>query len=203
FHSHLRMDGAWLIEPAAQGKPQARSRAHRWTARAVLANQSWVAIGDKLGMADVVPTRQAGEFTARLGPDVMADGFDPEEGGRRIAAQGRRGIGETLLDQTVVAGIGTIYMAESLFAWKIRPDRPCEQIPDPAGLLATARRLLWRSVKARTPTATGLTQRGQTTLAHGREHLPCRRCATPIACMRVGRPPLDRPAFYCPKCQPG
>ncbi|MDR2378915.1 MAG: hypothetical protein LBD70_05785 [Bifidobacteriaceae bacterium] len=202
FRSHLRMDGAWLVEKASDGRPAAGSAAQRWTSRAVLANRSWVVIGHRLGMADLLRSRDAGRLTGRLGPDVMADGFDPDRAAERVAAQGGRGIGATLLDQTVVAGIGTIYMAESLFAWGVRPDRPADQVPDLPGLLAHARRLLRRSADARTPTATGLTGRGQTSLAHGRERLPCRRCSTPIAVMRVGRPPLDRPAFYCPVCQP-
>jgi endonuclease-8 len=133
----------------------------------------------------------------------MADGFDAGAAAQRVRAQGRRGIGATLLDQRVVAGIGTIYMAESLFAWGVRPDRPADQVPDLEGLLLRARELLWRSAEARTPTATGLTAKNRTTLVHGREHQPCRRCGAVIAVMRVGQPPLDRPAFYCPACQPG
>jgi endonuclease-8 len=202
FRSHLRMDGAWLVERAADGRPGRGSQAEAWTARAVLANQSWVVIGRRLGMADLLRTRDLGRLTGRLGPDVMAPDFDAAAAAARVAAQGQRGIGASLLDQTVVAGIGTIYMAESLFAWRVRPDRPAGAVPDLAGLLGEARRLLWRSAEARTPTATGLTGRGLTSLVHGRERLPCRRCSTPIAVMRVGAPPLDRPAFYCPACQP-
>jgi endonuclease-8 len=202
FRSHLRMDGLWMIEPAVGGRPAPGSRAGRWTSRAVLANESWVGIGHRLGMADLLPTRDVERLTGALGPDLMADGFDAAAAARRILAQGRRGIGATLLDQRVVAGIGTIYMAESLFAWRVRPDRPAAAVPDPEGLLECARRLLLRSAAARTPTATGDAARGRTTLVHGRERQPCRRCASLIAVMRVGTPPLDRPAFYCPTCQP-
>jgi endonuclease-8 len=101
-----------------------------------------------------------------------------------------------------VAGIGTIYLAEGLFAWRCHPHRASGAIPDPAGLLSHIRGLLWRSVHARTGTATGDTRRGYTTLAHGRENRPCRRCRTPIQVVRVGAPPMDRPAFFCPECQP-
>jgi endonuclease-8 len=202
FRSHLRMDGLWLIETAEGGRPRPGSRANRWTARAVLANESWVAIGHRLGMATLIRTRDVGRLTGKLGPDVMADGFDPVAAAQRVADQGERGIGATLLDQHVVAGIGTIYMAESLFEWRVRPDRSAQRVEDLPGLLTYARQLLKRSAAALTPTATGLTSRGKTSLVHGRQGAPCRRCGTPIEVMRVGPAPLDRPAFYCPLCQP-
>jgi endonuclease-8 len=204
FRSHLRMDGAWIIERAVAGRPDPRSfRPKSWQARAVLANAEWVAIGWRLGMADLLRTRDVERLTGPLGPDVMADGFDAAAAAERVLAEGRRPIGATLLDQSVVAGIGTIYMAESLHAWGVRPDRPAEQVPDVAGLLRHAAFLLRRSVEARTPTATGQTLAGQTSLVHGREKRPCRKCGTAIAVMRVGLAPYDRPAFYCPACQPG
>ncbi|MDR1394289.1 MAG: hypothetical protein LBJ62_10060 [Bifidobacteriaceae bacterium] len=202
FRSHLRMDGLWLIEPAVDGRPGPASRAQTWNSRAVLANESWVGIGHRLGMADLIRTHDLPYLIGHLGPDVMADQFDPDLAAQRVLDQGQRGIGATLLDQRVVAGIGTIYMAETLFEWRVRPDRPTKDVPDVPGLLAHARQLLRRSAAARTPTATGVTIRGRTSLVHGRLHQPCRRCGTPIAVMRVGQAPLDRPAFYCPTCQP-
>ncbi|MDR1800200.1 MAG: hypothetical protein LBR19_10045 [Bifidobacteriaceae bacterium] len=204
LRTHLRMDGAWIVEKAASGgQPAAGSRAGSWQARAVLGTVRWIAIGHKLGMADLLRTRDVGRLLGPLGPDVMAPGFDAVAAAARVTAQGERGIGATLLDQRVVAGIGTIYMAESLFHWRVRPNRPANQVPDVPGLLTYASKILRRSVMARTPTATGDTTRGHESLVHGREHQPCRRCTTPIEVMRVGQPPLDRPAFYCPSCQPG
>jgi endonuclease-8 len=132
----------------------------------------------------------------------MGPGFDAAEAGRRVAAQGDRPIGAVLLDQTVVSGIGTIYLAESLWHWRVRPDRPARDVPDPAGLLAYARHILWRSVKGARMSATASQRKGEGSDVHGREHLPCRRCGTPIEVMRVGTPPFDRPAFFCPTCQP-
>jgi endonuclease-8 len=202
LRTHLRMDGTYYIERAADGRPAPGSRAERWTSRAVLATREWVGIGHRLGMADLVRTRDVRRLLGHLGPDIMADGFDADQVGAAITAQGERMIGATLLDQTIVAGIGTIYLAEGLFEWRVRPSRASGQVPDPAGLLEYIRGVLWRSVRARTGTATGDTRRGLTTLAHGREHRPCRRCRTPIEVLRVGPPPLDRPAFYCPVCQP-
>jgi endonuclease-8 len=202
LRTHLRMDGTYYIERAIAGRPAPGSRAHRWTSRAVLGTEEWIAIGHRLGMADLVRTRDVRRLIGHLGPDIMADGFDAAGVGLAVAGQGERMIGATLLDQRVVAGIGTIYLAEGLFAWRVHPSRASQAVPDPAGLLLHIRSLLWRSVRARAGTATGDTRPGFTTLAHGREGRPCRRCRTPIQVMRVGVPPLDRPAFYCPTCQP-
>jgi endonuclease-8 len=202
LRTHLRMDGTYLVEHAVDGRPARRSRANRWTARVVLANREYVVIGDQLGMADLVRTRDAGRLVAHLGPDVMGDGFDAEAAGARLTAQGDRPIGAVLLDQTVVAGFGTIYLAETLWRWRVRPDRPACNVPDPVGLLEYGRQILWRSVKSRSATATGDMRPGYTTAVHGRAGQPCRRCGAPIAVMRVGAPPYDRPAYYCPTCQP-
>ena len=202
LRTHLRMDGSYHVERAIDGHPARRSRAHRWTSRVVLANEAWVVIGTKLGMADLVRTRDVRRLLAHLGPDIMAEDFDPKEAGRRIAAQGNRAIGAVLLDQTVVAGVGTIYLAEGLWEWKVRPDRPACDVPDLAGLLEHIRSILWRSATARWIGPTSDPRPGFETNAHGRLHQPCRRCSTPIAVMRVEPPPFDRPAFHCPTCQP-
>jgi len=203
LRTHLRMEGAWYVEHAAPGgQPDRTGRARSWQARAVLANQQWVAIGWRLGMADWLRRRDLPRLLGHLGPDVMAENFNAKQAGQRLTAQGQRQIGAVLLDQTVVAGIGTIYMAESLFHHRVRPDRPACQVPNPAGLLDFAASILKRSVQAKGPTATGLTTAGQITLVHGRARQPCRVCGTPIEVMSVGQAPFDRPAYYCPVCQP-
>ena len=215
LHTHLRMDGAWYVEHAGPGgQPNPQGRAGSWQARAVIANLEWVAIGWRLGMANLLRRRDVAQpespaaqprtntLLGHMGPDVMAEGFQAEAAAGRILAQGQRQIGAVLLDQSVVAGIGTIYMAESLFHCHIRPDRPANQVPDPAGLLNYAATILKRYVKANQPTATGLSTAGQTTMVHGRQHQPCRVCGTLVEVMMVGLAPFDRPAFYCPSCQP-
>jgi len=109
-------------------------------------------------------------------------------------------VAEVLLDQTVAAGIGTIYSAEALFARRLWPWTPADRT-DPATLLMTARVLMARSVAARTPTATGDTTPGRGSQVHGRLRQPCRRCGTPVAVGQARRPPMERPIFYCPTCQ--
>lgn len=199
LHTHLRMDGRWRV--VATGTPGAAARSSK--VRAVLANPVATAIGIDLGMLDLVPT--AGEHTllAHLGPDILDDGFDrggpgdapPGPGLAEALGRWARRSGapvcEVLLDQGVVAGIGTIYLAESLFAERVHPWTPADQV-DAAALLRTARLLMQRSVLTGRPPGR----------VHGRRGHPCPRCGTPIARGTARREPYARPVFWCPVCQP-
>lgn len=200
LHTHLRMDGTWRI--ARTGSPAARAADP--DVRVVLACATWTAVGRLIGMLDVVPTSAEHTLIGHLGPDVLGDDFDHgglDEALRRWAARGSTPVCEVLLDQTVAAGIGTIYLAESLFLNRRWPWTPADQV-DAARLLRTARALMDRSVRANAPTSTGETRKGLTSWVHGRRGEPCRRCGTRIQRGTAGRPPRERPVFWCPRCQP-
>lgn len=196
LHSHLRMDGYWRVYRT--GTERGADRAVR--ARVVLGTATWTCVGFLLGMVDLVRTRDERLVVGHLGPDVLAPDVDVDAAGARIPAQGARPVGETLLDQRVVAGLGTIYMAETLWRHEVWPWTPSAEVDGPA-LVATARRLLLRSANAPLPTATGDVRRGAN--VHGRAGRGCPRCRTPIVESRVGVAPLDRPVFWCPRCQGG
>jgi endonuclease-8 len=198
LHTHLRMDGYWRTHPGPPG-----DRARGTAVRAVLATERATAVGYHLGMLDVVATRDEGTLVAHLGPDVLADDFPTAglpEALARAAAKGDVPIAELLLDQTVAAGFGTIYTAETLFIRRVWPWTPATETDLPT-LLMVGRTLMARSVTSPTPTATGETARGRTTLVHAREGKPCRRCGSPIAVGAARRPPMERPVFWCPVCQ--
>lgn len=199
LHTHLRMDGFWRTHPT--GSPAAAGRGP--DVRVVLATAERTAVGHLIGVLDVVATSREGELVAHLGPDVLAEDFPSRglaEALARAAQRGATPVVEVLLDQTVAAGIGTIYAAESLFARRVWPWTPADAC-DLASLLMVARTLMARSVAAPSPTATGDTARGRTTLVHGRGGQPCRRCGTPIAVGTARRPPMQRPVWWCPACQ--
>jgi endonuclease-8 len=201
LHTHLRMEGSWAI--ARTGSPGARGRGPYL--RAVLGNAVWTALGDRLGMLDVVDTRDEHTLVGHLGPDILDDAFPTEglpEALRRIAVRGDTPIAEVLLDQTVVAGIGTIWTAEPLFIRRIWPWTPADRLADPAGLLLATRMLMARSVASTGPwTVTGEGARGMTSYVHSRKGRPCRRCGTPIERGTARKPPMERPIYYCPRCQ--
>ncbi len=67
-----------------------------------------------------------------LGPDLLGPDWNPDEAVRRIAAQPDRTIGEALLDQRNLAGLGTFYRAELLFLHGIHPRTPVHASRQPA-----------------------------------------------------------------------
>jgi len=187
LHTHLRMDGTWRV--VGTGAPQAAARAPE--IRAVLGTPDQTAIGRLLGMVDVVPTSAEHTLIGHLGPDILADRVDVDEILRRWADAGSTPVAQVLLDQRVVAGLGTIYTAESLFADAIWPWTPADEVTDPAHVLLVARKQMRRSVVA--------DERPER--VHGRLRRPCTRCGTPIAVGQANPPPHERPIFYCPRCQ--
>ncbi|GAA4423605.1 Fpg/Nei family DNA glycosylase [Georgenia halophila] len=199
LHTHLRMEGRWRLV-RTRDLMEGRSRADRSPqVRSVLASDAWTALGIDLGMMDLLPTAEERRVLGHLGPDVLADDLDVRAAGERILAQGDRVVAEVLLDQTVVAGLGTIYTAEALWTHRISPWAPSSSVEDSAEeLVRTARRLMLRSADSRTPTATGDSRRSN---VHGRERRPCPRCGTPVGRGVAGSGPQARQIFYCPTCQ--
>lgn len=194
LHTHLRMDGSWRI--ARTGARVADTH----EVRAILATPSWTCRGYLIGMMDLVRSRDEHRILAGLGPNLMADDAEAHlaHAGREVVAQGVREIGAVLLDQRIAAGIGTIWMAETLFRHRVHPHRSAMDT-DGEALLVTASRLMRASADA--PGAPG--GYGSTPVAvHGRAGQPCPRCRARIQVVSVGTPPYDRPAYFCPQCQP-
>lgn len=195
-HTHLKMEGAWRIA-AASAYPL---RDHR--IRLILANSQWQAIGYLLGIVEVVRTSKEDLVVGHLGPDLLGPGWDAAEAVRRLTAQPGRSIGAALLDQRNLAGIGTIYRAETLFLRGVSPWRPVGEVPGLAGLVETARALL-EANKARAETiTTGNAARGSRLWVYGRAGLGCRRCGTTILRGSLGRELEERTVVWCPNCQP-
>lgn len=195
LHTHLRMDGSWRVRETRDGDRPGPD------ARVCLVNAEWTAVGLRLGMVDLLRTRDEDRLLAHLGPDVLDPGWDRERAVRNLLAQGDRTIGESLLDQRVVAGLGTIYLAESLWARRVSPWAPVSRVDDVGAVLDAARLLMQRSVAADVRLERRAGSSALTRKAYGREREPCPRCGTAISRGRVGSPPQDRDAYYCPSCQ--
>ena len=201
LHTHMRMTGSWHVYSAGE-----RWRKPGWQARVVLE------AGDRVAVcfdAPVVELLAAGEEDRHpsltgLGPDVLVDPFDMAEVLRRTHMQPpERPVGEILLDQRVVSGIGNIYRCESLFLARLHPSTPRSALDDDAltSLVARASRLM----RANLAPAQGFDRRFAPTggpsgpWVYGRTGRPCYRCRSAIRTARLGDPPRD--VWWCPTCQ--
>ncbi|MFD4992678.1 DNA-formamidopyrimidine glycosylase family protein [Cellulosimicrobium cellulans] len=211
LHTHLRMEGSWRL--ARTGARDARGAEPN--VRVVLANEWWTAVGNRIGMLHVLRTADERVIVGPLGPDVLGDDFPetglPEAVARMRADDAAGGSGprhrperavtgvpvaEALLDQHLVAGIGTIYTAESLFAERVYPWTPVRDVEDLEGLLLTARALMQRTVRHGFDPRAGVVRH-----VHGRTRKACHVCGTPVVEGTANEPPYDRPVFWCPSCQ--
>ena len=199
LHSHLRMEGSWFVEPT--GDPHGRRS--DTGIRAVLTTADWTAVGHKLGMLDLVPTSREGDLVGHLGPDLLRPGWDPAQARERLLRQSDRAVGEALLDQRVLAGVGTFYMAEACFLARLTPWSPVSDVRDPVAFVDLVHRLLDVNKERVDQVTTGDLRRGRQNFVHARSGLPCLRCGAGVRVAPLGAPPRDRTAFYCPGCQVG
>ena len=216
LHSHLRMDGSWRVRTAPEGTAYVGGVApggpgtQRHTVRAVLWSAQHLAIGESLGMLDLVETTHEERLVGHLGPDLLDRDFDRQRALSNLAAQPGRAVAEALLDQRNLAGIGTIYASEPLFEHRVSPWTPLGLLPPEVlgGVVDTARLWLVRSCRIG-PTAA----RDPRTLlppdgwlpgryrVFGRRGRPCPRCGTTIQEQPIGAAPRERVISFCPQCQ--
>ena len=140
-----------------------------------------------------------------LGPDLLHDDFDATAAAIRVRAAGTREIGDVIVDQRVVAGIGNIYKSEGLFLAGIHPRRPARQVS--LDQLRTMFRELVPLMQAgRRGSGATVTVPDDIRAEHGvrnwvyrRRGAPCLKCGTAIEMERQGT--LRRMVFFCPECQ--
>jgi endonuclease-8 len=194
-HTHLRMDGSWRIGPATE--PMRDS--HR--IRLVLANAEWQAIGYQLGVVELIRTSEEWRVTGHLGPDLLGPDWDRAEALRRLSAEPDRPVGEALLDQRNLAGVGVIFATEMLFLRGIDPWRRVGDVEGLDALVDLGQRLLDANKTRLEQVTTGDPRRGREVWVYGRAGRPCRRCGTVIRRGEQGPLGQERLRFWCPNCQ--
>ncbi len=200
LHTHLKMEGSWHLYRV--GSPW---RSPAFQARVVLETRSWQAVGFRLGRVDVVPSTDEHTVVGHLGPDLLGADWSLDEAARRVCSAPERSIGEALLDQRNLAGIGNLYKAEACFLLGVHPDSAVGRVDVVPQLLDKAQRLLALNKDRAEQTTTSNTRRGHQLWVYARKGQPCRRCGTPIESDTFATP--DRPlqarvTYWCPACQP-
>lgn len=205
LRTHLRMKGIWH-----RYRPGERWRMPPSRARLVLEVPGAVAVCFDAPVVELLEQRAETlhEPLGGLGPDLLAPEFDASEAVRRLRVppRGQTTIGEALLDQRALAGVGNVYRSEILWIEKVSPFTAVSALDDATldRLVGTARRLLVANATGgrgfeRVTTAGDRGAPGPL-YVYRRTGRACRRCRTPIASTQLGRE-LPRTVYWCPSCQ--
>jgi endonuclease-8 len=198
LHSHLRMDGSWYLTRAG-----ARPRRHpEHMIRALLGNAGWLATGYRMHDLRIVTRAGEDELVGHLGPDLLGSDWDADAAVDRLLQAPDRTVGEALLDQRNLAGIGNMYKCEVLFVERVHPWTPVADVPDLVRVVTTAQRLLRANRDHPEQSTTGMIGRGREHWVYGRSGDACLRCRTPIRRADQGTAPQARSTYWCPRCQP-
>lgn len=139
----------------------------------------------------------------RLGPDLLDPNHDEDEAVRRLSSLGRMPIGEAVLVQRAVAGIGNIYKSETLFLEKTNPTVPAVKVGEERlrKIVRRASALMRANLSDRPgPRVIRPAMASGRFYVYGRKGKPCFVCATPIERIRQGAE-AGRSTYYCPSCQ--
>jgi endonuclease VIII len=201
LHTHLRMEGQWRVEHP--GERTARVL-RRQDLRAAVLTDTWSAFGLRLGMLDLVPTAREGDLVGHLGPDILGPDWDAAVAAARVTAS-ERFVGDTLLDQRVLAGVGTFWASEILFITKVLPWTPACDLDQErvTAMLTRLQRLMDSARRTGWQGSTGIQRAGEEAYVHSRSGRPCRRCGDTVRVAMTGDAPRQRTMFSCPTCQGG
>ncbi len=197
--SHLRMSGSWhRYHP---GEPWHRPLRQ---ASAILETSESVAVAFNTPVVELLSESDLRRSRAltMLGPDLLSSDFDVDEAMSRCRERDAEELGNVLLDQRAVAGIGNVYKSEVAFLEGLDLWAPVAAFEDSEliNALRTARRLLQANFRGGARITTGSPVRGQALWVYGRAGRPCRRCGTQIQVRRQGD--LARQTYWCSYCQP-
>jgi endonuclease VIII len=205
LHSHLRMGGKWGVY--GKGERWRRSPRRAWL---VIRTEEQAVVqfdGPVLELMTESRTR-FDQRLAALGPDILGERFDEDGFLLRLREDDpTRAIGDAILDQRNVAGMGNVWKSESCHLAGVDPWRRLRDTSDEEALaiVRAARPLMQRSAErgGRAVTvaadARGGRSTGTATHVFGRAGLPCRRCRTSIRARRQGDD--NRTTYWCPSCQ--
>jgi endonuclease-8 len=190
IHSHLRMTGTWRVRAAEDARPPRTWLALRCGERQVLQIN-----GPVLELMTAARAR-FDQRIAGLGPDILAPELDEEAFLRRLREDDpTRPIGDALIDQRIVAGIGNLWKVEGCFEAGVDPWRRTGDVSD-AEALAIVRACRPRMLQS---AQDGMQSRFKRIYGHAGE--ACPRCGEAAAIVARGQWDDNRLTYWCPRCQ--
>ena len=190
IHSHLRMTGSWRVRPAGRPAPG--------TAWLVLRHDGQEVVQLKGPVLELM-TESRTRFDQRLaglGPDILGPELDEAEFLRRLRHDDpTRSIGDALLDQRTIAGIGNLWKSEGCFAARIDPWRPTGSVTGDEALAIV------RECRPRMQQSASDGRQDRWRSIYNRAGRPCPRCGPAARIRARGMGDDNRPTFWCPSCQ--
>ncbi len=197
--THMLMSGSWHIYRVGERWKRARS-----DMRIVLGTADFLAVAFNVPVARFHTARTLERFAgvAGLGPDLLGQSFAADEAATRLLEYGSEEVGNVLLNQRVMAGIGNVFKSEICFACGVNPFRRIDSLraQEVDCLLSTARRYLAASVTyAGGRRTTGSIDPAARLWVYRRAGSSCRRCGNTILMRKQGLG--ARSTYWCPDCQ--
>jgi endonuclease-8 len=207
--THMRMNGSWHIY-----RPGEAWRRGRHRMRVLIETAEFVAVGFDVPVAEFHDSASLARHPSltRLGPDVLHEEFDPAEAAVRLRELGDLPVGEALLRQSLIAGIGNVFKSEICFACRVNPFRKTSSLTDAELVCLTSRAQDYLRANVTEAAGDGIvtysgfrrTTRhadpGARLWVYGRRNQACRRCGRAIQSHKQGE--AARVTFWCPSCQP-
>lgn len=201
IHCHAMMYGSWQI-----GKPGMPIRKEEKYVRLRFLTVDLEAVFFHGPVVELLRTRDLethGSLSA-LGPDILNPRFDSDEVWERLRIETTREIGDLIIDQNVVSGIGNIYKSEGLYLASINPRQQASEIPRDRldRIWKIIKPLMWRGAMSNgfiTTIPRHLRKGDERNWVYRRRGRNCFRCGTKIEMIRQG--PLKRSTYFCPNCQ--
>ena len=191
LHSHLGMVGVWGVY--GPGRRWGRSARRAWIVLRSGGHEVVEFDGPLLELMTEGRTR-FDQRLAALGPDVLAAEFDQHRFLARLRGDDQtRFIGDALLDQRNVAGIGNIWKAEGCWEAGIDPWRRVSQVTNHEALA------IIDAVRPRMMRSAEFGHREIRARVYGHAGRPCPRCGTAIVAR--GQGDANRTTYWCPGCQ--
>ena len=199
LRTHMRMKGSW--HRYRPGEPWRLPIAR---ASCVLETDAAVAVCFDAPQVELLTSAELERHAGlrALGPDLLAPTPDTAEAVRRLRLRGSVALGEALLDQQAMAGIGNVIKSEACFMEKLDPWAAVSTFTDEelAAVVTRAASLLAANVGGGRRVTTGDRRPGNSLWVYKRSGRPCRRCGAPIRARRQGT--QARTTYWCPGCQP-
>lgn len=198
IHSHMGMTGSWHVYHA--GQPW-RKPTHYAALYLKIRELDVICFSPRLLELLTADQLRRHVHLQRLGPDLVDSRFDVVEALARFRVRNALPLGEAVMNQTIVSGIGNIYKSEILFLMGFDPFAAVEQFSDDelCKMLQKARALMLRNLGGPQRTTRFGSDAGRMWV-YGRSGTPCPKCGVKIELRRQGE--AGRTTCWCPQCQP-